>query len=115
MAHASIDYLAGGTANSTSTVGDPLLREDWPASSRGAAKRAEALRCQCALPLGNHPTCASAGVFVERDPAFVLWFPQRHSPVGALANSLSKKTCRVGSPDGWNQSSARCAQETDDE
>lgn len=31
MQHTSIDHLAGGTANSTSIVGDSLLRADWPA------------------------------------------------------------------------------------
>src|ERR1700752_4262929 len=83
-----------------------LLREDWPASSCRAAKRAETLRRQPPLSPGDHPTCAPTGVFVERSQAFVLWLPRRHSSLSTLARTVSKKACGTGSVDGWDKGSA---------
>src|SRR5215831_7157204 len=90
MTHASTHHLAGGTATSPSSIGDPLLRKDWPASACRATKRTETLRCQRALPLGHHPACASIGAFVERNPALVLWFSRCHSTVDTLANPVTE-------------------------
>jgi len=113
MAHASTHHLSGGTANSSSSVGDSLLREDWPASSCGAAQRAETLRRQRTLPPRNHSTCAATGVFVERNPAVVLWLPRRHSSPSTLAKTVTKKACGTGSADGCDKSSACLAQGVD--
>src|SRR5437660_8135176 len=114
MTHASTHHLSGGTANSSSSVGDSLLREAWPASSCGAAQRAETLRRQRTLPPRNHSTCPATGVFIERNPAFALCLPRRHWSPSTLAKTVTKKSCRTGSADGCDKSGARLAQGVDD-
>src|SRR5215472_12677823 len=75
MTHASINHLAGGTANSTSAVGDSLLRADWPASPRAAG---------------------SAGRDVTIEGCFTAW--QSFSvPVNSVLHWLKSDTCFLAS------------------
>src|SRR6266567_5282774 len=114
MAHASTHHFRGCATDPTSSFRDSLLRADWPASSCGAAQRAETLRRQRTLPPRNHSTCAATGVFLERNPAFILWLPRRHSSPSTLAKTVTKKACGTGSTDGYDKSSACLAQGVDD-
>src|SRR5579862_5258806 len=67
------------------------------------------------LPPRNHSMCAATRVFVERNPAVVLWLPRRHSSPSTLAKTVTKKACGTGSADGCDKSGACLAQGVDDQ
>jgi hypothetical protein len=114
MTHASIDHLAGGTANSTSTVGDSLSRADWPASPRSGSAGRDVTIQGCFTAWQSFGVLVNSVLHFMKSDTF-FWLPRRYSLVGTLADALSKKTRGVGASYGRNKDRARVTQTVDDE
>lgn len=113
MAYGPVDDFTSRAGGWPPVIGDSLLRADRTASSCTKTQRPETLRFDSPIPLGHHPTCASARLYIGGNPALVFWFPRYYSCVGTLAHALAPKAAGIGSTHGGNQDCPRATQKAD--